>query len=598
MQNKKFDTVLGVFRLFYKYQPVYYAYLIPVILLSSILPLVSVWLPKIIIEYLTEDKRYEEILMMIGLYISILAAVNVIKNILTNKMNICLSKFTFRLQMEVGKAAMNADMKEIENAVYKEEIIMAGNISNISSIMTILQNLISAIVTIVGLAYIIVRMNVLFFLLVGFTLSIKIILSVFRFKYTMKLRLEEAENYKSGGYLDFLQYYSEGAAKELRVNHAQNWLFAKITSFREQMLNIQFRAFNQYRLFEIFLLLAVAVQNLCILIALSRYYVSGRISIADFSLYFSAITLLSSTLSGITDQLVSFSQRLLNCSDYHKVVKMDYDSDKEEKYENTDSNRKSVTRIKFENVSFAYPGTEIKVLENVSFELNRGDRVMLAGKNGSGKTTIIKLLCRFYEPDSGKIWIDDTDISTIPIDEYYSLIAAVFQDFSLFSFKINENISMKSEEKSDSERLQKCLEKVELDSLVKGLKEKENTYITKLFSEYGVEFSGGEQQKLGLARALYKNAPILVLDEPTANLDVKMEDELYKRFYDMTRNKISLTVSHRLSQAAACNKIYVLERGVICERGTHSELMQKNGIYAEMFKKQQEAYVMEKGMDN
>ena len=217
---------------------------------------------------------------------------------------------------------------------------------------------------------------------------------------------------------------------------------------------------------------------------------------------------------------------------------------------------------------------------------------MLVGKNGSGKTTIIKLLCKFYEPNSGKIYMDDIDISTIPNNEYYSLLATVFQDFSLFSFKINENISMESEEKLNHSKFQKCLKKTELDILIENLKEKENTYITKLFSESGVEFSGGEKQKIGLARALYKDAPILILDEPTANLDVKMEDELYKKFYDMTTDKISLTVSHRLSQATTCNKIYVLDEGIICENGTHSELMKKNGIYATMFKKQQEAYII------
>ena len=295
----------------------------------------------------------------------------------------------------------------------------------------------------------------------------------------------------------------------------------------------------------------------------------------------------------MTDQFISFSQKLINCSDYNKVVKITDNINTVNQYSMENSNNlKNLSKIKFENVSFSYPGTGIKVLENVSFELYRGDRAMLVGENGSGKTTIIKLLCKFYKPDSGKIWIDDIDIETIPNDKYYSLIATVFQDFSLFSFKINENISMVAEEKLNNIKFQECLKKAELDALIENLKEKENTYITKLFSEYGVDFSGGEKQRLGLARAIYKDAPILVLDEPTANLDVKMEDEFYQKFYDMSTNKISLTVSHRLSQAKTCNKIYVLDKGIICENGTHSELMEKNGVYSKMFKKQQEAYIV------
>ena len=584
MQNKKINTVISVFQLFSKYQPMYYIYLIPMIIISSIVPLITVYLPKIIIEYLIEGNNYREILLIIGLYVGILIVTNMIKNILSYKIDICVTKLKFKLQLEVGKSAMNADIKDIENAIYKEQIIMANNISNISDIMNILQNLISEIVTIIGLIYIIAKMNILFFILVGFVLSIKIVLSILSFKYDAKLRLEEATNYKSGNYIDFLQYYCEGAAKELRINNAQNWMFEKIKVFREQMLKIQF---------EFFQLLVVAIQNVCILIILSKYYILGSISIADFSLYFSSITLFSSTLSGMTDQFISFSQKLINCSDYNKVVKITDNINTVNQYSMENSNNlKDLSKIKFENVSFSYPGTGIKVLENVSFELYRGDRAMLVGENGSGKTTIIKLLCKFYKPDSGKIWIDDIDIDTIPNDKYYSLIATVFQDFSLFSFKIKENISMVAEEKLNNIKFQECLKKAELDALIENLKEKENTYITKLFSEYGVDFSGGEKQRLGLARAIYKDAPILVLDEPTANLDVKMEDEFYQKFYDMSTNKISLTVSHRLSQAKTCNKIYVLDKGIICENGTHSELMEKNGVYSKMFKKQQEAYVV------
>jgi ABC-type multidrug transport system fused ATPase/permease subunit len=142
----------------------------------------------------------------------------------------------------------------------------------------------------------------------------------------------------------------------------------------------------------------------------------------------------------------------------------------------------------------------------------------------------------------------------------------------------------------DSVRLWDCLGKVGLEELAGGLKEREYTHISRLFSEDGVELSGGEGQRLGIARAVYKDAQILVLDEPAANLDVKMEEELYRNFYGYTQGKISLTVSHRLSQATVCNKIFVLNQGFICEEGNHGTLMEKDGIYAAMFRKQREAY--------
>lgn len=592
MKSDKGKKIAGAFRLLGEHQPMYYAYMAPLVLVTAAIPLISVGLPKLIIEFLTEGRKYREILAIIGLYILLLAAANVMKNALTYGIDMQITQFKHKLQLEIGRAAMGAKLKDIENAAYKEEILMAGNVTGLSDIVSIVQNLLSAVITILGLAWVIVRVNIVFFLLVGVTLSIKIILSLIQFRMTAAERVQEAANNKIGRYIDSLQYYSEGAAKELRVNNAQNWLFGKITAFRERMLEIQFMAFGRYRLFEALQLTAVAVQNVCILMVLAGYYIEGSISIGDFSLYFSAITLLTTTLSRVTDELLSFNQKLLYCGDYNKVVGMEQEG-RENYSQELPPELRQITKIRFENVSFSYPGTKDKVLEDVSFELNCGDRAMLAGKNGSGKTTVIKLLCKFYEPDSGHIYVNNTDISTISDEQYYDLIAGVFQDFSMFAFPVHENISMKSEGETDTARLWSSLEKVELKGVVESLKEREHTYITRLFSESGVDFSGGEKQRMGIARAVYKNAPILILDEPAANLDVKMEEELYRKFYEMTEGRISLTVSHRLSQTAVCNKIYVLDHGVICEKGTHRELMEKDGVYAEMFKKQQEAYVME-----
>lgn len=594
--NGKMGKAAGAFRLLGRYQPVYYAYMLPLILVSSAIPLTGVWLPKAIIGLLTEGKGYRQVLAVIGLYVALLALENVARNLLEHRADLSVARFKARLQLEIGKTAMDARICDIENARYKEEIILAGSVAGLSDIMSILQSLFSAAVTILGLGFIIVRVNLLFFLLVGFTLGLKIVLSLLRFRYDEGLRREEAENNKVGGYLDYLQYYDEGAAKEVRVDNAQDWLFGKIGAFRDRMVSIQLRSFRQYNLFEALQVVAVAVQNILILLALSGYYMDGRLSIADFTLCFSSITLLSSTLSGVTDQLFNFNQKLVYCGDFNRIVQSREGAGegtaKPDPEEGEEGLAAIVESISFEDVSFAYPGSGEEVLKNVTFRLRRGDRAMLVGANGSGKTTIIKLLCRFYEPDSGRICINGRDVKTVPEKQYHALIATVFQDFSMFSFPISENVSLKERGGEDSSRLWDCLGKVRLDALVAGLKEKEGTHISRLFSEDGVELSGGEGQRMGIARAVYKDAQILVLDEPAASLDVKMEEELYRNFYDMTRGKISLTVSHRLSQASVCNRIFVLDQGAICEEGTHEELMEKDGVYAAMFRRQREAYVL------
>ena len=600
MSNKKGKTIAGAFRLLGRYQPSYYVWMIPLILVSSLIPLAGVWMPKLIIEFLTEERAYGETLRVIGCYCMILAAAYVAKNLLTYKADMAIAGFRTALQLKIGRTAMNAELKEIENAVYQEEILMAANVSGLSDMMGILRNLFSAAVTILGLGAVLVRLNLVFFLLAGAVLGVKIALSVIRFRRDAGRRLEEAANSKVGGYLDHLQYYAAGAAKELRVNSGQSWMAGKISDFRDRMVELQLQSFRQYRLFEAFLSIASALQNMVILLVLAGYYMEGRLSIADFSLYFSAVTLLSATLSRVTDQMLELGQRLLACSDFDKVADMGNDiGEKSEEAagkgnpEEPGAGKLRIETIRFENVSFSYPGTKEKVLNDVSFELRRGDRAMLAGRNGSGKTTVIKLLCRFYRPDEGKIYVNHREIGGIPDEEYYALIAAVFQDFSLFSFQIQENVSMRQEGATDGARLRDCLERAGLDSAVGQLKDGERTCLTRLFSETGTEFSGGEKQRLGIARALYKDAQILVLDEPAANLDPRMEEELYRKFYSMTEGKISLTVSHRLSQGAVSDKILVLDQGTICETGTHRELMERDGVYAAMFRKQREAYAME-----
>ena len=420
--NRRMGRVSGAFRLLGRYQPMYYVYMVPLILVTSSIPLTGVWLPKAIIQFLTEGKEYRQILAVIGLYVAILVLANVARNFLTWGADLSVARFKSRLQLEIGKMAMNARISEIENARYREEIALAGNVAELSDIMAILQNLFSAALTILGLGYIIIRVNFLFFLLVGFTLSLKIVLALLRFRYERGLREEEAENNKVGSYLDYLQYYNEGAAKEVRVENAQEWLFGKIRAFRDRMVSIQLRTFHRYNLFEGLQMLAVALQNILILLALSGYYREGRLDIADFTLYFSAITLLSSTLSGVADQLFQFSQKLLYCGDFNRIAQPREDRYAAAEKESDDAASMAmaesvaiVESIFFENVSFSYPETGEKVLRDVSFRLYRGDRAMLVGANGSGKTTIIKLLCRFYEPDAGRICINGIDIKTIQI---------------------------------------------------------------------------------------------------------------------------------------------------------------------------------------
>lgn len=244
--------------------------------------------------------------------------------------------------------------------------------------------------------------------------------------------------------------------------------------------------------------------------------------------------------------------------------------------------------FEFRNVSFTYPGSGKEALKNVSCELTQGERVAIVGLNGSGKTTFIKLLCRLYHPTEGEILLNGVNIEEYDFDEYIRLLSVVFQDFSLFSFRLGENVA--SAENWDEEKLRSVLNTSGFGERFAALEKGGETVLYKNFEEDGVDISGGEAQKIALARALYKDAPFMILDEPTAALDPVAEYEIYSRFNGFTGGKGAIYISHRLSSCVFCDRIMVFDSGHIVQRGTHAELLAESGLYAELWEAQAQYY--------
>lgn len=249
--------------------------------------------------------------------------------------------------------------------------------------------------------------------------------------------------------------------------------------------------------------------------------------------------------------------------------------------------------IEFRNVTFSYPGSEEPVLKGVNLTLGEGTHLSVVGLNGAGKTTLIKLLCRLYDPDEGEILMDGINIKEYDHRQYMSVFAPVFQDFKLFSFSVRENLFLTDEAGEEEEAaLADILKQVGIYDKFDALKNGLDTILFKYFDDEGIEPSGGEQQKLAIARALYKNAPIVILDEPTAALDPIAEYEIYCQFEEMVKGKTAIYISHRLSSCQFCDNIAVFSDGAVAEYGTHDELVRKRGgIYAEMFAAQAQYYV-------
>jgi ATP-binding cassette subfamily B protein len=252
----------------------------------------------------------------------------------------------------------------------------------------------------------------------------------------------------------------------------------------------------------------------------------------------------------------------------------------------------SINEIEFKNVSFKYPNSDHYVIRDLSLKLRIGERMAVVGKNGSGKTTFIKLLCRLYDPTEGEILLNGIDIKKYDYLQYLSAFSVVFQDFNLISGSLAENVA--ASETFDTYKVLESLEKAGLSERVTSMSQGINTTIYKEFDKCGVEISGGEAQKLAIARALYKDSPFIVLDEPTAALDPISECEIYSRFGTLVRNKTAIYISHRLSSCRFCDDIVVFEDGSILQRGTHEKLVENpEGLYYKLWTAQAKYYADE-----
>ncbi len=244
--------------------------------------------------------------------------------------------------------------------------------------------------------------------------------------------------------------------------------------------------------------------------------------------------------------------------------------------------------IEFRNVSFRYPGSKNYALKNVNLHIKDGKHLAVVGRNGSGKTTFIKLMCRLYDVTEGEILINGINIKDYTKDSIIKLYSVVFQDFQMFSLELYKNVC--TSEKYSKDKLYSCLEQANIKARVLNMPQKENTYLYKNIDKAGIEISGGEAQKLALARALYKDSPVVILDEPTAALDPVAENEIYNRFNSFVQNKTAIYISHRLSSCAFCDDIAVFEKAELVEFGTHRELIDSGGKYFELWNAQAKYY--------
>jgi len=316
------------------------------------------------------------------------------------------------------------------------------------------------------------------------------------------------------------------------------------------------------------------------------------LGIGDFTVYVGCVGNLASTFHNLMDIFTKLRKCSREVNDYRSLNEF---CDKQEN-EGIEVKPDKDYEIRFDHVSFCYPGTKEYALKDINITITPKQKLAIVGLNGAGKTTFIKLLMKLYEPTEGHIYLNGVDIKEYGRKTYYQLFAPVFQDMECYAFSLAENVSLKPEELTDKKKVENCLKQAGLENRLKEWSRGVDTPLLKILHNDGVVLSGGEKQKMALARALYKDAPIVVLDEPTAALDAMAESRMYEEFNRLVHGKIAVYISHRLASTRFCDVIAMFEAGGITEYGTHKQLMERNGKYAQLFDMQAHYYM--EGQDN
>ena len=371
------------------------------------------------------------------------------------------------------------------------------------------------------------------------------------------------------------------AGKDIRIYSMAGWLREIVKELNDTKMNWS-RETVRHAVWtwlpELFVILVRDGGAYTILI---RMYLRGGMTVDRFVLCFAAISSFAAWIDGLIKCFNGMRAVTNSICDFRDYISYPDPQGAVRAYAR--NHMAKAPEIRFENVTYRYPGAEEDTVKNLSFVIRSGEKLALVGLNGAGKTTLVKLLCGLYRPSSGRILIDGVPQTDFEMNDYYKLIAPVFQDVRTAFFSLAETVSGQGLEDTDTALAEKCMREAMLGEKIDALPGGVLTRLDKRLNRDGTELSGGEKQKLILARALYKSAPILVLDEPTAALDPVAESNIYQEYHKMCENKTSLFISHRLASTAFCDRILLLEGGRIAEEGSHGELLKRGGKYAELF---------------
>ena len=503
--------------------------------------------------------------------------------------------FTYvRLMIIKERIAKTLDMDyealetpEMLDRLQKAKRATAGDWQGVQGMMTYMQVLFTQIISIIIAIIIMTSFDPLIILVIA-------VLSYIQFLYFEHIRKKDKKEMWDAMMphwrkLEYMENVTTdfSYAKDIRLFGMKKFLAKKQKDVYDEELRHWIKS-RQYWIYNSIFSHGISLVRQLIITGWLVYSVIAKdLSIGNFTLYLAGAGAFSNAINEVLSALSALRERSAHTDDYRSFMDIPGDSGKDtipvpkaDKYVFT-----------FENVSFKYKGQEKYALRNLNITIAAGEKLAVVGLNGAGKSTFIKLLLRLYDVTEGRILMNGTDIRRFDRAEYYRLFSPAFQDVTVFAFPMAENVSMSPPDETDKNKAEKCVREAglgdKMDKLEKGI----DTELLKVLYDDGVDLSGGEKQKLALARALYKGSDIIVLDEPTAALDALAEYRLYKSFNGLVGNRTAVYISHRLSSTRFCDRVAMFKDGEMTETGTHEELMEKNGDYAEMFRVQAQYYV-------
>ena len=585
--------LLFFIRFSWKHEKLYLIYNVLNQFVSSMIPIVAVIMPRFIINELMGEQRVSSLMVYIGILIGYTSIAAALSNWLSWAGFSRRAKVSQRFNEFLHEKTINADYADIESSLYlemkeKASKFLFGDLRGFSYVLDMAIGIIGKAFTMIGVIAVVAALNPI---IVVVFIALVIFSSLFESriqKQQAKMQLEMTVlNRRTMYYSEVLEDFSYG--KEIRINNLGKWLMGREKVHwdngfqllkKSNILGVRSGAFNAF---------TSLVQQLVAYIYLVAQVFARAITIGDFTMYVGGVIAFSGAMRGLMQNVIEIS-----------VYRNYYDA--VEEYLDIPAKMRSNARlpvpegkhkIEFHDVSFSYPNQQGYALKNINIALCPGQKLSIVGENGAGKTTFVKLLCRIYDPTEGAIYLDGVDIRHIDYEQYMELFSTVFQDYKLYSLSLKDNVALAKSDNAEDDKVINVLRQAgfgdKLDSLPNGLQ----TLVYKNYDDEGFEPSGGEGQKIALARALYKDAPIIVLDEPAAALDPRAEYEMYQNFNELVGDKTAVYISHRLSSTRFCDVIAVFSNGQIVEYGSHGELQEKKGLYAELWSMQATYYMTE-----